>query len=131
MIQNYVISFIRTYVPIGVGALIAYLAVHFGINVDNNTAAGLIVFLTAVFQGAYYALARTLEHWKPQLGALLGVPAKPNYPDASLGGDKGAADGLLILLVAILILALILGFGVHPLFFLLILVLVAVWLFAR
>lgn len=76
--NNFVISLIRTYVPIGVGAFLSYL-LTFGIDIDAEARTGLVTFLTAVTQGLYYLVARWLEKKWPQLGVLLGIPAKPKY----------------------------------------------------
>lgn len=75
---NFVTSLIRTYTPIIVGALISWLAT-FQLVLDADAQAGLIVFLTAVLQGAYYLVVRLLERKFPQLGVLLGSTQKPVY----------------------------------------------------
>lgn len=76
--SNLVTSLIRTYVPIAVGALAAYL-LSLGLELDANAQLGLVSFLTAVLQGAYYLLARLLERKFPQLSFLLGSAAQPKY----------------------------------------------------
>lgn len=76
--SNYVISLIRTWVPIAIGSVIAWLAAH-GLNLDPSATGGFEVFLTGVLSGAWYALARLLEAKFPWLGVLLGVPAKLAY----------------------------------------------------
>lgn len=75
---DFVTSLIRTYVPIAVGALLAWLTAQ-GINVDKEAADGLVAFLTAIFSAAYYLAARLLEREWPELGGLLGVAKKPKY----------------------------------------------------
>jgi hypothetical protein len=79
-VSPYVISFIRTWVPIVIGALLTWLAVTLKIVVDPSSQAGLVALCVAVLSGAYYALVRLLEKQWPQLGLFLGVPAKPSYP---------------------------------------------------
>lgn len=77
--NSLVTSYIRTYVPIGVGMIVAYL-VTLGIQLDNDTQAALVVFLTGALQALYYAVARTLEKKWPQLGSfLLGSSKQPTY----------------------------------------------------
>lgn len=76
--SNFVTSLIRTYVPIIVGALVAWL-ITVGIELDANTQAGLIVGLTGILQGAYYLAVRLLERKFPQIGVLLGSTQKPVY----------------------------------------------------
>jgi hypothetical protein len=73
-----VVSLIRTYVPLAVGTLVAWLATK-GINLDVDAATGLTAFLSAVFTGVYYLAARLLEQRWPEFGALLGKAKKPEY----------------------------------------------------
>ena len=81
----FVLSIIRTWVPIGVGALISWLTVTVGLpEIPEEGATGLIIFLTAVLQGAYYLLVRWLEQKFPQIGVLLGAAKSP---DAYSTGD--------------------------------------------
>ena len=81
MLSNTVLSFIRTFVPIVVGFIVAWVQ-PFGIDVDTETAISL---LTAVAIGAYYTLGRLLERVNPKFGWLLGAPTQPVYhqPPAS------------------------------------------------
>lgn len=77
--SNFVVSLIRTYVPIVVGALASYL-LTLGIELDANAQLGLVTALTALLQGLYYVVARSLEKWvSPKFGLLLGVASKPKY----------------------------------------------------
>ena len=78
--SDYVPSLIRTYVPVGVGAVVSWLAVK-GLNVDPQTQIGITAAATAVLTAAYYAAARALETKFPALGFLLGHKAQPVYPD--------------------------------------------------
>lgn len=75
---NFFTSLIRTYVPIIVGALVAWLAT-LGLAIDADAAAGLIIFLTCALQGLYYLVVRLLERKFPQIGVLLGSAQKPVY----------------------------------------------------
>lgn len=75
---NFVTSLIRTYVPIIVGALVAWLAT-IDLAIAAEAQAGLVVFLTALLQGAYYTVIRLLERKFPKLGLLLGSTSKPAY----------------------------------------------------
>lgn len=76
---NFVISLIRTYVPIAVGTLISFLFVQFGLTLDGEIALQLTTGLTGLVIGLYYLVARLLERKFPQLGVLLGSTAKPVY----------------------------------------------------
>lgn len=78
-VSSTVVSYIRTYVPIGVGAVATWLAKQFGVEIDTTTTA---MTVTAVASGAWYLLARTLEKRWPKLGWLLGYPSQPRYPTA-------------------------------------------------
>lgn len=78
MNNNFVISLIRTYVPIAAGAVISYL-LTLGIDIPADTRTGMVTTLTALTQALYYFIARKLEKKWPQLGVLLGVAAKPKY----------------------------------------------------
>ena len=79
MLSNFVISLIRTYVPIGVGALLAWLASTLGVVIDPSSQPGLVILAVGVLSAAYYWLARLLEKKFPFLGFLLGAQAKPSY----------------------------------------------------
>ena len=79
--NNFVTSLIRTYVPIVVGAIVSFLVTS-GIEIDANAQLGLVTFLTAVLQGAYYLAARLLEKKFPSIGGLLlGSSKKPEYTE--------------------------------------------------
>lgn len=79
MISNFAISLIRTYVPIGVGFVLTWLASSLRIVVDPSSQAGLVALCVTVLSAAYYFLARLLEKRFPWLGVLLGAVAKPTY----------------------------------------------------
>lgn len=70
-------SLIRTWTPILVGALVAWL-ISLGIDVSDEVQAGLVVLLTAVLQGVYYLAARLLERRWPRLTVLLGSTQQPD-----------------------------------------------------
>ena len=75
--SDYVTSFIRTAVPVVVGALLASKAGPF---VAPDAA---VQFVTAGFALVYYAAVRGLEALGlPQMGWFLGLPRQPVYlPD--------------------------------------------------
>lgn len=82
--NNYVVSLIRTYVPVGVGAVVAFLVAR-GLKLDPQVTTGVTALLTAGITAAYYAGVRALEAKFPWAGVLLGHTAKPSYgkPGAS------------------------------------------------
>lgn len=72
------LSLIRTWVPIGVGALASWLLVTFSLELDARTQTGMIVALTGLLQAIYYGLVRVLETRYPGVGALLGWSKSPD-----------------------------------------------------
>lgn len=73
-------SLIRTWVPLFVGQLVAWL-VTLGIisegTITPEMQAGLSGFLGLVLTGAYYTVIRLLEQRWPQIGILLGSTQQP------------------------------------------------------
>lgn len=78
--SDFVTSQIRTYVPILIGGLVAWLAT-LGLELDANTQTGLVVSLTGILQALYYLLARILEQKFPWAGVLLGSKKQPEYEE--------------------------------------------------
>lgn len=77
--NSFVISLIRTNVPIGVGSLLAWLASTLHVVIDPQSQTVFVVLTVSVASSGWYALARLLEHLWPPLGVLLGVPTTPVY----------------------------------------------------
>lgn len=69
-------SLIRTYVPVAVGAFIAWL-VTLGVTLDQTVEQGLTVFLTGLLIAVYYTVVRLLEKRWPALSFLLGSSTMP------------------------------------------------------
>jgi uncharacterized membrane protein HdeD (DUF308 family) len=81
--SDFVLSMIRTWVPVAAGFIVAWLA-NYGFQVDSTA---LAVVLMGVATGGYYIVARFLEQIWPALGRILislGVVGKPEYPDRPL-----------------------------------------------
>lgn len=76
--SDFIISQIRTYVPLIVGAIVAWLTTK-GIKINPSDASTVVPFLTAVFSGLYYTIVRLLESKFPQMGWLLGIAKKVTY----------------------------------------------------
>ena len=72
-----ILSLIRTYSPIVIGAFVAWL-ITLGIELDPETQAGLIVTLTGVLQALYYTAVRLAEQRFPGVGVLLGSKKTPD-----------------------------------------------------
>ena len=71
-------SLIRTYVPVLVGSLIAWL-VTLGVEVDDALQTGLVTALTGLLIAVYYTAVRLLERKWPKVSVLLGstqIPAR-------------------------------------------------------
>ena len=81
--SDFLIGLIRTWVPIGVGLVVAWLTAQ-GILDEETSKTALInlsATLTAVLSGGYYLLVRLLAEWKPGFGILLGVNKAPAYTE--------------------------------------------------
>lgn len=77
--QDLIRSYIRTYAPMFVGAVISFLATK-GITLDTETQTALVVAFTGLLQALYYAIARLLERKYPIVGKiLLGSSKQPSY----------------------------------------------------
>ena len=77
--NSFVVSLIRTNVPVLVGALIAWL-ISLGVQVPEGSEEGLIIGLTALLIAVYYTAVRFLEKRWPAFGFLLGTRQEPEYP---------------------------------------------------
>lgn len=89
MFQDYLTAQIRTYVPIGVGALITWL-LSLGIDVGAQAQVGLVTFGTALITAGYYTAATAIQKRWPLAGRfLLGSSKAPSY-SLPVGGGAGA-----------------------------------------
>lgn len=79
MLTDYLLSLIRTWVPVGVGAALTWLAMHFNIVLDADMSTTAATVATGLIVGAYYALVRALETQWPGFGRLLGKKAGVTY----------------------------------------------------
>jgi len=77
--SDLILSYIRTYVPIGVGAALSYAAVRWGIVVPEDISTEVTVGLTGLVIAAYYGIVRALEARWPAFGKLLGRSKAPVY----------------------------------------------------
>lgn len=76
--NDFVTSHIRTFTPVAVGQLAAWL-ITLGIELDADTQAGLILALGGLVTAVYYFIARKLEQKFPSMGWLLGSKKQPEY----------------------------------------------------
>lgn len=77
--NDYVVSQIRTVVPVAIGMLLTWLAATFGVVIDDATATGLKLAAAGLVVAVYYALVRALETRWPVFGLLLGTRRPPAY----------------------------------------------------
>lgn len=79
MLSDYVLSVIRTWVPVLVASALVFLAREWNIGVSESTSAALTTNAIAVVTLAYYALVRLAERRWPKIGWLLGAARTPTY----------------------------------------------------
>lgn len=82
--NDYFTSLVRTYVPLIVGAVISWLALH-GIKPSITAAQMSVLYttLTAAVTALYYTIVRLFEHYvSPKFGWLLGLAKTPSYTPA-------------------------------------------------
>lgn len=77
--SDYLVSLIRTYVPVAVGSALAWLAATLGIVLDKDSSAALTAGFVGLAVAAYYTLVRLLERRWPAFGLLLGRREAPTY----------------------------------------------------
>jgi hypothetical protein len=77
--NDLVTSWIRTFVPVGVAAVLTWLAANANIVIDDGASAGLTAGVVALVTAAYYVVARALESRFPKFGVLLGATKQPAY----------------------------------------------------
>jgi uncharacterized membrane protein (DUF441 family) len=82
--QDYLLSLIRTVVPVGVGAFVAWLA-SLGVDAGATANTGLVIGVTGLVIGAYYALVRAIEPKLPAFlrALLIGAARTPTYAPAA------------------------------------------------
>ncbi len=78
--SDFLLSLVRTYVPIAVGGVAAWL-ITLGIVIDPEIQAAGVIFFTGVITALYYFAARLLELKWPTFGLLLGARKAPAYSD--------------------------------------------------
>jgi len=72
------VSLIRTWVPVAVGAGLAWLAT-LGLSIGDDLTAEASIALTGVAVAIYYSAVRLAERRWPWLGILLGRRDEPTY----------------------------------------------------
>lgn len=78
-VNDKITGYIRTYVGYGVGAALAWVLLHSGLDLHGPVQDALLVLVIALVTNGYYWLIRLLEVRFPILGVLLGLPKAPEY----------------------------------------------------
>jgi hypothetical protein len=81
--HDYMVSLIRTNVPVAVGAGITWLGAELGVVIDEETGALAVAACVGVVIAIYYAVARAVEQQWPAVGRVLvglGAAKAPVYP---------------------------------------------------
>jgi hypothetical protein len=87
-VRDQLASLIRTWVPIGVGFVLALLARKFGVVLDEASSAALTAGIAALASAVFYGVVRILEsRWKP-VGWLLGLAVSPQYESKAVGSGS-------------------------------------------
>jgi hypothetical protein len=90
-VRDQLASLIRTWVPIGVGFLLALLARKLDIVLDEGSSAALTSGIAALVSAVFYGVVRILEsRWKP-VGWLLGLAVRPQYETKAVGSGPGSS----------------------------------------
>lgn len=71
------VSFIRTWVPILIGSVLAWLSTV--LNLTDVDTTGLTIGLTGLVIAGYYGLVRVAEQKWPWVGVFLGKTTQPAY----------------------------------------------------
>lgn len=78
LLKNYLISSIRTAVPMAVGFIVQWFSTK-GVTIDTMTLHMLTAAVAGVAGIGYYLLIRALEHVNHRFGWLLGYAKMPTY----------------------------------------------------
>lgn len=90
-VGNLPASYIRTFVPLGVGWLLSWAFRRGGFILDENSTQLASQALTVVLTAIYYFLVRLAEKAVPQLGWFLGLATQPKYAPTAAPPETPAA----------------------------------------
>lgn len=77
--SNFIVSTIRTLVPIALGGAATWVARKTGFILNEDIEAQAAVIVTGGVIAAYYVLVHALEQRWPKIGLLLGRDTLPYY----------------------------------------------------
>lgn len=89
-VSNVGASYIRTFVGLGVGALVTWLFRRWNVVLDDSSTQAATIGATAVVSGVYYAVVRLLESKWKGFGWFLGLATKPKYAPVTAPADTPA-----------------------------------------
>ena len=79
--SDFVIGHIRTWVPMGVGFALTWIARSLDIVIDEETSAQVVSLVSTIAAGLYYLIVRLVAERIPQVGILLGYNKAPAYAE--------------------------------------------------
>jgi hypothetical protein len=87
--SNFLVSLIRTWVPVGVGSVFGWLLSLDVFNVSAEDQAEVTAAVVAGSIALYFAGVRIVERKWPKVGWLLGVAKQPEYvePPAKVNAE--------------------------------------------
>ena len=89
--SDYLLSLVRTWVPVAVGSALVWAGRRWGIVLPEDLSAQATVLVTALVVALYYAAVRALEMRWPVFGRLLGRAVPPSYAAKAAPPKRKAA----------------------------------------
>jgi hypothetical protein len=80
MVRDFVLSLIRTYIPLVVAGALTWIALALDLDLTEDITTGVTAFVVLAVTGFYYLIARFLETKWTWLSVLLGTPPKTAAP---------------------------------------------------
>ena len=77
--SDYIVSHIRTLVPVAVGYAVTWLAVNLGVVVSDSMSVSAALEVAGGLTAAYYVAARWLGKRWPVFERFLGATKQPTY----------------------------------------------------
>lgn len=99
MLRDFILSVIRTYIPLFVGAGLTWVGVQLDVPITDDMTASTSATVVLVVSGLYYLAARALESRWPFLSFLLATPpttAVPHYANAKTIPGEVVRNGQLV-----------------------------------